>query len=90
VSATADAAAKSDRHADNPGTLHGHWLLELLPGHAPLDCLLLDQLALGDILHSAPVELPPAVPTQALPTPPAGRTAAAHVALFQARGPPPG
>lgn len=59
-----------------------------LAHHAPVDCLLLDQLALGDALHSTPLVLPEAVPPQAAPTPLAGRRGASHVALFQARGPP--
>ncbi|PJI97588.1 hypothetical protein CLU85_2380 [Acidovorax sp. 69] len=68
---------------------HGYLLPLLLPHHAAaVDCLLLDQLALGDAMHSAPLALPEAVPPQALPMPPAGRTGAVHVALFQARGPP--
>ncbi len=93
VSTPADVAARAIGPGDSH---HGHdhgpaqWLPLLLAGHAPIDCLLLDQLALGDTLHSAPVALSPAVPAQALPTRHAGLTAAAHVALFQARGPPQG
>ncbi|WP_369642446.1 hypothetical protein [Acidovorax sp. A79] len=67
---------------------HGLLLPLLLGHHAPVDCLVLDQLALGDALHSAPLALPHAVPAQAPSTDPAGRVAVAHVALFQARGPP--
>lgn len=92
TSTPVDAAAQATGSGDNPVHNHGpaQWLPLLLAGHAPVDCLLLDQLALGDSLHSAPVALPPAVPAQALPAHHAGRTAAAHVALFQARGPPQG
>lgn len=68
---------------------HSHGLLaQLLAGHAPADCLLLDQLALGDALHSAPLALPEATPALAQPHPPAGRTTLPHTALFMARGPP--
>ncbi|RQO79499.1 hypothetical protein [Acidovorax sp. FJL06] len=69
---------------------HGLWLpLSLLvPQHAAVDCLLLDQLALGDALHSAALALPEAAPAQMATTQPADRTGAVHVALFQARGPP--
>lgn len=59
-----------------------------LASHAPADCLLLDQLALGDAMHSAPLALTPAVPALAPPTVHAGRSATPHIALFQARGPP--
>lgn len=92
ASTQVDVAARAIVPVDSHGHDHGpaQWLPLLLAGHAPVDCLLLDQLALGDTLHSAPVALPPAVPAQALPTHHAGLTAAAHVALFQARGPPQG
>ncbi|MES2926598.1 MAG: hypothetical protein V4843_07275 [Pseudomonadota bacterium] len=75
--------------AASPETGHAHGLLSLLLApHAPVDCLLLDQLALGDALHSAPQALPAPVPAQAPPVQHAGRSTAPHVALFQARGPP--
>ena len=46
-------------HAADTGT----GLLQALWGdHAAPDCLLLDQLALGDALHSAPMALPAVVP----------------------------
>ena len=71
------------------GAHHSHALLPLLLGHhAPADCVLLDQLVLGDALHGAAVALPDAVPAHAPPADRAARTAASHVALFQARGPP--
>ena len=71
------------------GADHSHALLPLLLGHhAPADCVLLDQLALGDALHSAAVALPDAVPAHTPPADRAAHTAASHVALFQARGPP--
>lgn len=74
---------------DTASTGHNDGLLaQLVAGHAPADCLLLDQLALGDALHSAPLALPEATPTQAQPHPPAGRTTLPHSALFLARGPP--
>jgi hypothetical protein len=67
---------------------HAGLLSLLLAPHTSVDCLLLDQLALGDALHSAPSALPTLVPAQAPPAQHAGRSAAPHVALFQARGPP--
>lgn len=79
--ATTPAAAPADQS-------HGPWLPPFLAHHAPADCLLLDQLALGDALHGAPLALPDAVPSQAQPPHPAGRAGGAHIALFQARGPP--
>lgn len=81
---TADAAAPK------PGHSHGlHALLPLLLGqHGPADCVLLDQLALGDSLHSAAVAPPEPAPAHAPPAQRAARNAALHVALFQARGPP--
>ncbi|RZJ49589.1 MAG: hypothetical protein EON49_26850 [Acidovorax sp.] len=86
-----EAAATDTRTADAtlPAAAHSHGLLSLLLGqHAPVDCLLLDQLALGDALHSATLALPDAVPAHTPPADHALRTAASHVALFQARGPP--
>lgn len=84
------ASAHAHSHTKaTAGAEHSHGLLaQLLTGHAPADCLLLDQLALGDALHSAPLALPEATPTQAQPHPPAGRTTLPHTALFLARGPP--
>ena len=68
---------------------HAHGLLDaLLAPHAPVDCLLLDQLALGDALHSAPLVLTPPLPAQAAPEQPGATAAPWHVAFFQARGPP--
>ncbi|RYF73063.1 MAG: hypothetical protein EOO29_27350 [Comamonadaceae bacterium] len=87
------SAATGTRSADAalPAAAPSHGLLSLLLGqHAPVDCLLLDQLALGDALHSATLALPDAVPAHAPPADHALRTAASHVALFQARGPPRG
>lgn len=77
------AFAEADRAQGLPGLLS-----LLLAPHTSVDCLLLDQLALGDALQSAPSALPTLVPAQAPPTQHAGRSAAPHVALFQARGPP--
>ncbi|MFN7153905.1 MAG: hypothetical protein ACK4OE_09435 [Acidovorax sp.] len=74
--------------ADEPAA-HAHSLLDaLLAHHAPVDCLLLDQLALGDALHSAPAALAAPVTAQAPLVHPAATAAARHVALFHARGPP--
>ncbi|WP_440112127.1 hypothetical protein [Acidovorax sp. BL-A-41-H1] len=60
----------------------------LVPGHASADCLLLDQLAVGDALHLHAVPLPAATPVAAS----SARCAISHpaqpVALFEARGPP--
>ena len=85
----AQAHAHAHGHtADHPAA-HAHGLLDaLLAHHAPVDCLLLDQLALGDALHSAPPALAAPVPALAPLVHPAATAAARHVALFQARGPP--
>ena len=88
------AAGTPTAQADDPAAghnhpAHAHNLLDvLLAHHAPVDCLLLDQLALGDALHSAPAALATPVPAQAPLVHPAATAAARHVALFQARGPP--
>jgi hypothetical protein len=68
--------------------VHGAWLGRLLAGHAPADCLVLDQLALGDALQGATLALPGAVPLRARPAGGVQRTIAAQPAPFQARGPP--
>lgn len=81
------AARESVRESAHDHEDHGLLSL-LLPSHAPVDCLLLDQLALADALYSAPLTLHAAVLAQAPPLQRAERAAAAHVALFQARGPP--
>ncbi len=82
------ASAESDHHHG----LHGHGdqglFSLLLAPHAPVDCLVLDQLALGDALHSGPQALPAQLPGQMPPVQHAGRFSAPHLALFQARGPP--
>ena len=78
--------APTAQPAAAPG--HSLWLPYLLAHHAPVDCLLLDQLALGDALHSAPTALAAPAPAQAPLVHPAATAAARHVALFQARGPP--
>lgn len=90
ASASASAPAGTADAARPAAVVHRHGLLLslLLDHHAPVDCLLLDQLALGDVLHSTPLALPDAVPAHAPPVGPAERTAGWHVALFQARGPP--
>lgn len=89
------AATRSDAaDAVGPKAGHGHGFHTLAPlllgQHAPADCVLLDQLALGDSLHSAAVALPEAVPAHAPPVHRVARNAASRVALFQARGPPRG
>ena len=63
-------------------------LARALTGHGPSGCLLLDQLALGDALHGATLQLPAAAPTGRPPLPPAENCAARHIAQFHARGPP--
>lgn len=63
-------------------------LARLLAGHSPSGCLLLDQLALGDALHGATLQLPAAAPTLPTPVPPAEHCVARHIAQFHARGPP--
>lgn len=69
--------------ASSPG------LFDLLAGHhSAADCLLLDQLALGDALYSIPMVVPAPVLAQAPPAPPADRVGVLHVTLFHARGPP--
>ena len=79
------APAAGHHHPD-----HAHFSLldVLLAHHAPVDCLLLDQLALGDALHSATQALATPVPAQAPLVHRAATAAARHVAHFQARGPP--
>ncbi|MFN4118212.1 hypothetical protein [Acidovorax sp.] len=85
AAAHVDARSQADSHA------HGGWLDHLWahPAQgAAVDCLLLDQLTLGDVLHAAPLALPTAVPAPQ-PSPhrahgPAGQ----RLAQFQARGPP--
>ncbi|MDP4074029.1 hypothetical protein [Acidovorax sp. A1169] len=69
--------------AHAPGLLGG-----FLSSHSLVDCLLLDQLALGDTLHSAAPALLPSLPALAPVATHAERVQARHVALFQARGPP--
>lgn len=91
ASATPDTptAQADDPAASHNHPAHAHNLLDvLLAHHAPVDCLLLDQLALGDALHSAPAALATPVPAQAPLVHPAATAAVRHVALFQARGPP--
>ncbi|MFT4241878.1 MAG: hypothetical protein QM569_06315, partial [Acidovorax sp.] len=48
-------------------------LQQLVAGHTPVDCLLLDQLALGDALHGAPLALPATAAPLAPPARHAGR-----------------
>jgi hypothetical protein len=82
-----DGGAGGSGHA-TPAAYAPSLLSALFSGHAPVDCLLLDQLALGTALPcSAPV-LPPAAPAVAPSAPAPERIAVRHVGLFQARGPP--
>lgn len=84
---TAKAAAES--HAGATAARPAQGLLELLqPGHTPVECLLLDQLALGDALQADTVAAQTLQAPQATPAPHMERRGALHVALFQARGPP--
>ena len=72
-----------------PAVATSAFLPPLLADHGLADCLLLDQLALADAAPSAsPVLLPPAPVVAPAPLPARG-VAQRHVALFQARGPPP-
>ena len=63
-------------------------LQQLLGSHTPADCLVLDQLALGDAAHATPLALPPVAAPAQTPPGPAGQAGATHEALFYARGPP--
>ena len=78
--ARAGHAAASDSHAG--------LLQQLMGSHTPVDCLLLDQLALGDAAPAAALALPALAPPQAPPAPRAGYALARQAAPFQARGPP--
>ena len=89
AAAGAGAPITAAHTGESSHTAHAQGLLDLLLAHhAPVDCLLLDQLALGDALHAAPLALPAAD----APLPPtvhvAGRASTPHSALFHARGPP--
>ena len=86
--AAADTAAVADANAAHGAGAHHGWLALLLAPHTPVDCLLLDQLALGDALYTASSALPPSAPPLAPAASHAGRSATPHVSLFQARGPP--
>ena len=66
-----------------------HRVLDRLLGpHTSADCLLLDQLALSNALHTTVVVVPAVAPVRAAPMPPTDGVGVWHVALFQARGPP--
>lgn len=93
--AGAAQAGAAGEAAPSSATAEGHdhalprlFSLLLVAHHAPADCLLLDQLALGDAVGSSPLALTASVPAPAPAAPATGRACAAHVALFQARGPP--
>jgi hypothetical protein len=60
-----------------------------LSSHSLVDCLLLDQLALGEALHSAVLVLLLPSPAPAPVASHAHGVQARHAALFQARAPPP-
>ncbi|HEY9207647.1 hypothetical protein [Acidovorax sp.] len=81
--------------ASQGGTVRAHvadadtGLLQALWGdHAAPDCLLLDQLALGDALHSAPMALPAVVPAQARRAYRSEPVLLRWFTPLQARGPP--
>jgi hypothetical protein len=76
----------AQQHA--PGHAAG-FLGGFLSSHSLVDCLLLDQLALGDALHGAAVVLLPHSPAPAPAASQAHGVQARHAALFQARAPPP-
>ena len=58
AAAGAGAPITAAHTGESSHTAHAQGLLDLLLAHhAPVDCLLLDQLALGDALHSAPTTL---------------------------------
>jgi hypothetical protein len=82
-----DGGAGGSGHA-TPAAHAPSLLAALFSGHAPIDCLLLDQLALGTALPCSAPELPAAAPAVAPSAPVPERMAVRHVALFQARGPP--
>jgi hypothetical protein len=64
-------------------------LSNLLPSHASgADCLLLDQLALADVLVAAALGLPPSMAPHVAPSVGAPPVLALHRSLFQARAPP--
>jgi hypothetical protein len=75
-------------HAVAPSGGASQFLLPLLADHTPVDCLLLDQLALADAALGAPQALPPTPPVALHALWHATGTAPRHVALFHARGPP--
>ena len=78
-----DAQAPGRAPAEAPQALQ-----QLLGSHTPADCLVLDQLALGDAVHATPLALPPVAAPAQTPSGPAGQAGATHEALFYARGPP--
>lgn len=80
-----DAASTAQSAAT---TGHRLWLPYLLAHHAPVDCLLLDQLALGDALHATPLAMPAGDAPQPPPLHAPGRASTPYIALFHARGPP--
>lgn len=64
------------------------WLGVLLGKHTPVECQLLDQLALGDALQAATTLGAMPAPQHAPPVQRSDRLHAVHVALYLARGPP--
>lgn len=86
-----DAPGGIAHAAGSPAQAHSPALdlvSHLLGSHGAADCLLLDQLALGDALTGALVPFTAPPPAQATGLHRAIRHTAPHVALFQARGPP--
>lgn len=74
--------------ADDTGRADDDGLPQLAGHHSPADCLLLDQLALGDALHADVPALPLALAAAVPPPIRAVQQRAVHIALFHARGPP--
>lgn len=82
----AAGAAAGGNHAHSPAVA---FTSSFLADHAPVDCLLLDQLALGDASPGGAVQvLPGEAPAQTPRTRPAQHPPAQPFAPFQARGPP--
>ncbi len=83
------AAAFHGGMAGTHATDQASGLLQALWGdHAAPDCLLLDQLALGDALHSAPMALPALAPVPARLAYRSEAVLLRWFTPFQARGPP--
>ena len=86
--ATDSAPSLTSLAALRPPGRASSWLGVLLGKHTPVECQLLDQLALGDALQAATALGAMPVPPNAPPVQRNDRLHAAHVALYLARGPP--